>query len=70
VVERALREPVEWGVATRSRRGEATSGDLAVVALLPEGALIAAIDGLGHGGEAARAARRAGAVVRDRPSQD
>jgi phosphoserine phosphatase RsbX len=70
VVERALREPVEWGVAKKSRRGEATSGDLAVVALLPEGALVAAIDGLGHGGEAARAARRAGAVVRDRPSQD
>jgi len=46
------------------------SGDLAVVALLPEGALVAAIDGLGHGGEAARAARTAGEVVRKRPSQD
>ena len=58
------------GVATRCRRGEATSGDLAVVTLLPEGALVAAIDGLGHGGEAARAARTAGEVVRERPSQD
>ena len=54
------RHPVEWGVATRCRRGEATSGDLAVVHLLPEGALVAAIDGLGHGSEAARAARKAG----------
>lgn len=68
--EGAVREPVEWGLATRCRRGEATSGDLAVVALLPEGALIAAIDGLGHGGEAARAARQAGEVVRKQPSQD
>jgi negative regulator of sigma-B (phosphoserine phosphatase) len=67
---RELREPVEWGVATQSRCGEATSGDLAIVALLPEGALVAAIDGLGHGGEAARAARKAGHVLRERPSQD
>ena len=70
VREQAARDPVEWGVATRCRRGEATSGDLAVVALIPEGTLVAAIDGLGHGGEAARAARKAGAVVRESPSQD
>jgi negative regulator of sigma-B (phosphoserine phosphatase) len=70
VPERAVREPVEWAVATRCRRGEATSGDFAVIALLPEGAVVAAIDGLGHGGEAAHAARVAGEVVRDRPSQD
>jgi negative regulator of sigma-B (phosphoserine phosphatase) len=70
VPERAAREPVEWGVAARCRRGEATSGDLAVVTLLPEGALVAGIDGLGHGSEAARAARKAAAVVRERPTQD
>jgi phosphoserine phosphatase RsbX len=70
VPERAAREPVEWGVATRCRRGEATSGDLAVVTLLPEGALVAGIDGLGHGSEAARAARRAAEVVRASPTQD
>jgi phosphoserine phosphatase RsbX len=70
VPERAGRNPVEWGVATRCRLGEATSGDLAVVHFLPEGALVAAIDGLGHGSEAARAARKAGRVVRERPSQD
>ena len=40
-----------------------------MVALLPEGALVAAVDGLGHGGEAARAARRAGDLVRERPSR-
>jgi phosphoserine phosphatase RsbX len=70
VPERAPREPVEWDVAARSRPGEATSGDLAVVILLPEGALVAGIDGLGHGREAARAARRAAEVVRASPSQD
>ncbi len=68
--EAAVRDPVEWGFATRSRRGEATSGDLAVILLLPEGALIAAIDGLGHGREAAHAARKAGEIVCERPSQD
>jgi phosphoserine phosphatase RsbX len=64
VADRTARDAVEWGVAARCRRGEATSGDLAVVRLLPGGALVAGIDGLGHGAEAARAAHRAGDVVR------
>ncbi len=68
--ERTVRDAVDWSVATRCRRGEVTSGDLAVVTLLPEGALVAAIDGLGHGSEAARSARLAGEVVRERPSRD
>jgi negative regulator of sigma-B (phosphoserine phosphatase) len=65
-----VREAVEWGVATRCRSGEATSGDAAVVSLLPQGALVAAIDGLGHGAEAAHAARAAAAVLRADPGQD
>ena len=68
--ERDVRETIEWGVATRNRRGEAMNGDLGVVAVLPEGLLVAAIDGLGHGGEAARAARKAGEVVRERASEE
>ena len=68
--ERAAREPVEWSVAKRCRRGEATSGDVAVVTLLPGGALVAGVDGLGHGAEAARAAGRAAAVVRASPGPD
>lgn len=68
--ERTVWDPVEWSVAKRCRRGEATSGDLAVVKLLPEGALVGAIDGLGHGSEAARAARMVGEVLRERPSRD
>jgi negative regulator of sigma-B (phosphoserine phosphatase) len=70
VAERVAREAFEWGIAMRCRRGEAMSGDVAVVALLPEGALVAGIDGLGHGDEAARAARRAADVVRESSSQD
>lgn len=68
--ERPTREPFEWGLATKSRRGEATSGDLGVVILLPDGALVAVIDGLGHGSEAARAAATAGDVINQRPTRD
>jgi phosphoserine phosphatase RsbX len=70
VPEPTAREPVEWAIATRCRRGETTSGDLAVVTLLPEGVLVAGIDGLGHGDEAARAARKAAEVLRESPSRD
>ena len=68
--ELAAREPVEWAVATRCRRGETTSGDLAVVTLRSEGVLVAGIDGLGHGDEAARAALKAGEVLRESPGRD
>lgn len=68
--ERTQRESVEWGVATRCRRGEAMSGDLAVITLVTEGALVAGIDGLGHGREAAHAAGKAAEVVRESSSQD
>ena len=70
MIKRAKRPPVEWGVATRCRRGEAANGDLSVITLLPDGALVAAIDGLGHGLEAARAARTVGDVLRDTPGHD
>jgi len=66
----AERPPIEWGVASRCRQGEAASGDLGVVRLLPDGALAAAIDGLGHGTEAARAAAAIGDVLRESPSAD
>jgi serine phosphatase RsbU (regulator of sigma subunit) len=44
--------------------GEAESGDVAVVRPFPNGALAAAVDGLGHGAEAARAAREAEEILR------
>jgi len=65
-----LSGPVEWGVAARCRRGEAANGDAAVVTLLPDGVVVAGIDGLGHGIQAAHAARTAAEVVRASPSQD
>jgi len=70
VASAAAREPVEWAVAHRCRPGEARCGDLAVVARLPEGVLVAGIDGVGHGAEAARAAHRAAEVIRRRPGAD
>lgn len=63
--ERASGRPLEWATAGSARGGETTSGDLAVVSMLPDGALVAALDGLGHGAEAARAAATAAEVVRD-----
>jgi negative regulator of sigma-B (phosphoserine phosphatase) len=69
-VASAVREPVEWAVARRCRAGEASCGDLAVVTAVPDGVLVAGIDGLGHGAEAARASQKAAQVMRERPSSD
>jgi serine/threonine protein phosphatase PrpC len=50
---------VEWGVATATLPGQVTSGDNHLVCPTSEGALVAVVDGLGHGEEAARASRKA-----------
>lgn len=56
---------IDWGVATASRPGQRRSGDHHVVAEAPDGSvLLAALDGLGHGDEAADAAERAAALLR------
>ena len=47
---------LEWGVAAQALPGEAISGDRHVMQAFPSGALVAVIDGLGHGEEAATAA--------------
>ena len=60
---------VAWGVATRPHPGQTESGDAAVVMPFPGGALIAALDGLGHGPEAARAARIASQVLSASPGE-
>jgi hypothetical protein len=52
-------------VRGRPLPGELESGDLDVVIEFPGGTLIGAIDGLGHGEEAAVAARAAAAVCRE-----
>ena len=61
---------LETGVAGRAHPGEARSGDRAVLAPAAGGALVAAIDGLGHGGEAADAAATAAAVLEAEPGGD
>ena len=61
---------IEWGVASRPLPGEGSSGDRHVVETYPGGALVAAVDGLGHGEEAAEAAATAAAILsryRDEP---
>lgn len=47
---------IEWGVATETFRGQAECGDCYVIQPSKEGVLVAAVDGVGHGRAAARAA--------------
>jgi negative regulator of sigma-B (phosphoserine phosphatase) len=55
--------PIAWGVSSRALGGAAVSGDLHVVVPGEQSMLVAAIDGIGHGTEAAHAARVAAAVL-------
>ena len=55
---------LHWAVAARPLPGEDSSGDLSVVQPVEGGVLIAVIDGLGHGVEAAKAAAEASVAVR------
>src|SRR5882672_3326043 len=50
---------IEWGVATLALPGEAQSGDLYLVKPVGTGVLVAVVDGLGHGAEAATVAQAA-----------
>jgi negative regulator of sigma-B (phosphoserine phosphatase) len=60
---------LELGIAERALPGERRSGDRAVLAAYEGGALVGAIDGLGHGGDAADAADIAAAVLVERPDE-
>jgi negative regulator of sigma-B (phosphoserine phosphatase) len=57
------RRIIDWAVAGRMLPGERESGDLHIVQVFPGGVLVAVIDGLGHGPEAATAARLAGETL-------
>ena len=61
-MKHALAGIVDWAWAGAALGG-GESGDCHVVAARPQGALFAAIDGLGHGVEAAEAARAAAAIL-------
>ena len=60
---------IAWGVAGRPFPGEHESGDLHVATDLPDGLLLAVIDGLGHGSAAAEAARLAAATLQAHASE-
>lgn len=61
---------LELGIAERAIAGEYRSGDRAVLVTYQGGALAAAIDGLGHGGDAADAAAAAADVLSAHPDDD
>ena len=65
----ALTCPIEWGAATTTLRGHAESGDRGVVAPFGSGVLVAAIDGLGHGDEAASAAQLTARILEKDPHE-
>ncbi len=55
--------PLEWGVAAHPYAGEEQMGDRYVVCARGDGSLLAVIDGIGHGPDAARASRLAASMV-------
>ena len=50
-------DAIEWHAATRPLPGQRACGDLCAVLPIPKGVVLAVADGLGHGEEAAEAAR-------------
>lgn len=58
-----------WQVASRPVAGQQECGDVHVVEPYGDGALVAVADGLGHGAEAATAARRAVDTLRGHPHE-
>ncbi len=54
---------IAWGVASRAAPGEVVSGDLHLIKPITDGVLAAVVDGLGHGDEAATAAKIAIAAL-------
>ena len=79
MVEGAVDAGADWpaelerGVAGRAITGESRSGDLAVFAGFPGGGLVAVVDGLGHGDEAADASAIAAGVIHEHaaaPAED
>lgn len=60
---------IDWGHASLAMPGEKRSGDRCVIAVTEGTALIAVIDGLGHGEEAAAAADAAALVLEASPDE-
>jgi negative regulator of sigma-B (phosphoserine phosphatase) len=64
--ERAL---LDWSVAARPMPGQSVSGDLHLVKRFDRRVLVAVIDGVGHGDEAAAAARAAADILENHPGE-
>ena len=60
---------LDLGLAQRAKTGETVSGDMHLVQSFPEGTLVAVVDGLGHGEEAAVAAKAAVESLAARPGR-
>src|SRR2546421_418276 len=60
---------IDWGVAASALPGQTQSGDLHLVKSVPTGVLLAVVDGLGHGADAATAARTAVATLDEHASE-
>lgn len=54
---------IEWGFATMPLQGQVVSGDSYIIKPFPNGILMAVVDGLGHGYEAAAASKVAIAML-------
>ncbi|MBN2624731.1 MAG: SpoIIE family protein phosphatase [Acidimicrobiales bacterium] len=65
----ASSRPLEWSASGRPLPGEPESGDIAVCVEGGEHTVVAVIDGLGHGTEAAEAASRVRDVIVRQPDQ-
>src|SRR5262245_64142464 len=62
-METLIKPPIEWAVAELAREGQSESGDRYLTLTTADGGLVAVVDGLGHGAEAARAAKTAGRAL-------
>lgn len=62
--------PISHGVAVRAATGERHCGDAAVVEATGSRAVVAVIDGLGHGVQAETAAQAAVDTIRDHAAED
>src|SRR5262245_34195727 len=60
---------IEWGVATQPIPGQTVCGDLQLVKSFDHGALVAVVDGLGHGDEAIAVARIAIRALEEQPDK-
>jgi phosphoserine phosphatase RsbX len=60
---------VDWGIAAVALPGQAECGDMALVKDFEGGSLVAAVDGIGHGPEAAMAAKIALASLETDPQE-